>query len=77
MASKAEVTPVMSDYWKKSKVTEADRSTNHTTGWLGGALESFVPEVGIPTIDNSIVVYIESHLVVGLGLPQANSLFPS
>jgi hypothetical protein len=66
--------PVLSDYWKKSTVTEADRTAYHTVGWLGGALESFVPEVGIPMVDNSTVVYFESHLVAGLGLPP--SKFP-
>jgi hypothetical protein len=34
-------TPMLSDYWKKSKVTKADHSAYHTVGWVGGALESF------------------------------------
>jgi hypothetical protein len=67
-------TPELSDYWKKSKVTEADRSTYHTASWLGGALESFVPEVYVPTIDNSIVVCFESHLFARPGLPLSKFL---
>jgi hypothetical protein len=62
-------TPMLSDYWKKSTVTEADRSPHHTTGWLGGGLEYFIPEVDVSMVDNSIVVHFESHLVAGLGLP--------
>jgi hypothetical protein len=67
-------THVLFDYWKKSKVTEVDHSAYHTTGWLGGALESFVPEVDIPTVDNSIVVCIEFHLVARLGLRPSKFL---
>jgi hypothetical protein len=67
-------TPMLSHYWKKSMVNEADRSAYHTTDWLGGALESFVSEVDIPMIDNSIVVCFESHLAAGLGLPPSKFL---
>jgi hypothetical protein len=38
---------------------------------MGGALESFIPEVDIPMVDNSFVVCFESHLVAGLGLPPS------
>jgi hypothetical protein len=67
-------TPMMSDYWKKFTVTEVDRSAYHTTSWLGGVLESFVPEVDVPAVDNSIVVCFESHFVAGLGLPPSKFL---
>jgi hypothetical protein len=46
-------------------ITEADHSAYHTAGWL----ESFIHAVDIPTVDDSIVVCFESHLVAGLGLP--------
>jgi hypothetical protein len=72
MANKT--TPMLSDYWKKSTVTEADRSPHHTTGWLGGRLEYFIPEVDVSMVDNSIVVRFESHLVAGLGLPPSKFL---
>jgi hypothetical protein len=62
---------VLSDYWKKSIVTEADRSAYHAACWLGDALESFVPEVDVPMVDNSNVVCFESHLIAELGLPPS------
>jgi hypothetical protein len=67
-------TPMLSNYWKKSMITKADRSAYHTAGWLGDALEYFVLEVDVPTIDNYTVVYFESHLVAGLGLPPSKFL---
>jgi hypothetical protein len=72
MANKT--TPMLSDYWMKSTVTEANHSTYHSTGWLGGGFESFVPEVDVPMLDNSNVVYFESHLIVGLRLPPGKFL---
>jgi hypothetical protein len=68
-------TAILFDYWKKSTVTEANCSAYHTTGWLGDALESFLPEVDIPIVDNSSVVFFESHPVVGLGRPPSKFLF--
>jgi hypothetical protein len=67
-------TPVLSDYWKKSMVTKADCSAYHTAGWLGSALESFVPTVEVPMVDNSTIVCFESHLITGLGLPPSKFL---
>jgi hypothetical protein len=65
------------DYWKKSSVTEADHSAYHATGWLPGGLESFIPVVEFPTVDNTILVCFESHLVTGLAflLASFSSLF--
>jgi hypothetical protein len=40
--------PVLTDYWKKSKVTKADRAAYHTVGWLFGGVESFVPDLEFP-----------------------------
>jgi hypothetical protein len=67
-------TSVLSDYWKKSKVTKADRSAYHTAGWSGSALESFVPKVDVPTADNSTIVCFECHLIAGFGLPPSKFL---
>jgi hypothetical protein len=66
--------PDMSDYWKKSTITEADHQAYHSTGWLTGGLESLVSEVDIPTVNGSTVVYFESHLVDGLGLSPSKFL---
>jgi hypothetical protein len=66
--------PEMSDYWKKSMITDIDHLTYHSTGWLSGGLESLVPEVVIPMVDGSAVVCFESHLVAGLDLPPSKFL---
>jgi hypothetical protein len=67
-------TPSMSDYWKKSTITEDDRSAYHATGWLGGGLGSIVPTVEFPTVDDPIMVCFESHLTTKLGLPPSKFL---
>jgi hypothetical protein len=61
--------PEISDYWKKLYVSEKNRQAYHDFGWLTGNLISSIPEVDVPTTHDSIVVYFESHLVAGLGLP--------
>jgi hypothetical protein len=67
-------TSEMIDYWKKTMVIEANRQAYHSFGWLNGGLESSVPTVEYPTIDGTIVVCFESHLVAGLGLPPSKFL---
>jgi hypothetical protein len=67
-------TPEMVDYWKKMMVTEADRHAYHSFGWLNGGLESTVRTVEYPTVDGTIVVCFESHLIAGLGLPPSKFL---
>jgi hypothetical protein len=64
----------MSDYWKKSIITEVDHQAYHSAGWLTDGLESLVCEVDVPTVDGSTVVYFETHLVAGLGLPPSKFL---
>jgi hypothetical protein len=66
--------PVLTDYWKKSSVIKADRTSYHAAGWLPGRLESFIPNLEFPTVDNTTVVYFESHLAAGLGLPPSKFL---
>jgi hypothetical protein len=36
------IIPDMSDYWKKSTITEADRKAHHSASWLNDDLESSV-----------------------------------
>jgi hypothetical protein len=55
-------------------ITEADHQAYHSAGWLTSDLESSVSEVDVPTVDGSTVVYFESHLVAGLGLPPSKFL---
>jgi hypothetical protein len=64
-------TPEMVDYWKKTMITEADRHAYHSFGWLNGGLESTVPTVEYPIVDDTIVVCFKSHLVARLGLPPS------
>jgi hypothetical protein len=60
--------PLLTDYWKKSTVTEADWSAYHNVDWLPHGVESFIPDLEFPT------VYFESYLVVGFGLPPSKFL---
>jgi hypothetical protein len=60
--------PELSDFFKKTSVTDDERQAYHECGWLIGNIISSISEVDVPTIEGSIVVYFESHLVVGLGL---------
>jgi hypothetical protein len=66
--------PEMSDYWKKSTITEADRQAYHDFGWLTGNLMSTIPKVDFPTTHGSTMVCFESHLIARLGLPPSKFL---
>jgi hypothetical protein len=66
--------PEISDYWKKSNVSEANRQTNHDFSSLMGNLISSISEVDVPTTHDSTVVCFESHLVTRLGLPPSKFL---
>jgi hypothetical protein len=72
MANK--MTPNMLNYWKKTRVIEADRQACHSFSWPNGGLESSVPTVEYPTVDGTTVVCFESHLVAELGLPPIKFL---
>jgi hypothetical protein len=61
--------PEISDYWKKSNVSKANRQAYHDFGWVTGNLISYIPEVDVPTTHDSTVVCFESHLVAGLEHP--------
>jgi hypothetical protein len=43
----------IADYWKKSKVSEANRQAYHDFGWLTGNLISSISEVDVPTTHDS------------------------
>jgi hypothetical protein len=61
--------PELTDFLKKTIVTEDDRRAYHNHEWLTGNLVSFIPEVDVPTIEGSTILYFESQLAAGLGLP--------
>jgi hypothetical protein len=60
--------PEMSDFFKKTIVTEEERRAYYRFGWLTGNLISTIPEVDVPTVHDSTIIYSESYLIAGLGL---------
>jgi hypothetical protein len=64
----------LTDFFKKTTVTEDDRRAYHDCRWLTGNLVSFIPEVDVPTVECSSILCFESQLVVGLGLPPSKFL---
>jgi hypothetical protein len=64
----------LADFFKKTIVTEPDRQAYHDLGWLSGNLISFIPEVDVPTVEGSTVLYFECQLATGLGLPPSKFL---
>jgi hypothetical protein len=61
----------LSDFFKKTSVTDDERQAYHECGWLTGNIISSVPEVDVPIVEGSTVVCFKSHLVAGLGLPPS------
>jgi hypothetical protein len=64
----------MSDFFKKTIVTEEERLAYHRFGWLTGNLISMIPEVNVPPVHDSTTICFESFLIVGLGLPSSKFL---
>jgi hypothetical protein len=58
----------LSDFFKKTSVTDDERQAYHEHGWLTCNIISSIPEVDVPSVDGSTIVCFESHLVAGLGL---------
>jgi hypothetical protein len=53
---------------------EEDLTTYHATGWLPGVVLCSTTPLEFPTIDRTIIVCFESHLMCGLGLPPSKFL---
>jgi hypothetical protein len=66
--------PELTDFFKKTTVTEDDRRAYHDRGWLTGNLISFIPEVDVPTVEGSTILCFKSQLAAGLGLPHSKFL---
>jgi hypothetical protein len=64
----------LTDFFKKTTVTEDDRRVYHDHGWLAGNLVSFIPEVDVPTVEGSTIVCFKSQLAAGVGLPPSKFL---
>jgi hypothetical protein len=60
----------LTDFFKKTTVTEDDHRAYHNRGWLTGNLVSFIPEVDVPTVEGSTIICFESQLAAGIGLPS-------
>jgi hypothetical protein len=66
--------PELSNFFKKTSVTDGERQAYHVRGWLTGNVISSIPEVDVSTVEGSTVICFESHLVAGLGLPASKFL---
>jgi hypothetical protein len=66
--------PKLIDFFKKTTATEDDRRSYHNRGWLAGNLVSCIPEVDVPTIEGSTILYFESQLATRIGLPPSKFL---
>jgi hypothetical protein len=64
----------MSEFFKKTTVTDEEHHTYHDFGWLTGNLISTVHEVNVLTVHGSTILCFESHLITGLGLPPSKFL---
>jgi hypothetical protein len=64
----------LTNFFKKTTVTEDDRRAYHDHGWLTGNLVSFIAEVDVPTVDGSTILCFESQLAAGLGLSPSKFL---
>jgi hypothetical protein len=64
----------LTNFFKKTTVTEDDRQAYHDRGWLTGNLVSFIPKVDVPTVEGSTILCFESQLATGIGLPSSRFL---
>jgi hypothetical protein len=67
LMAKGEI-PELSDFFKKTSITDDERQAYHGHGWLTGNVISSILEVDVPSVEGSIIVCFEPHLVAGLGL---------
>jgi hypothetical protein len=73
LMAKGEI-PELTDFFKKTSITEEERQAYHDYGWLTDNVLSTITEVDVPTIHGSTVLCFESHLLAGLGLPPSKFL---
>jgi hypothetical protein len=66
--------PELTDFFKKTTVTKDDHRAYHDRGWLADNLVSFILEVDVSTVESFIILYFESQLTAGLGLPSSKFL---
>jgi hypothetical protein len=66
--------PELTNFFKKTTMTGDNRRAYHDRGWLTGNLVSHIPEVDVPTVEDSTILYFESQLAAGLGFPLSKFL---
>jgi hypothetical protein len=66
--------PELTDFFKKTTVTEHNHRAYHDRGWLTGNLVSIIPEVDVHTVEGSTIICFESQLAAGIGLPLSKFL---
>jgi hypothetical protein len=64
----------MSDFFKKTTITEEECLAYHNFGWLTGNLISMILEVDVPTVHDSTTICFESYLIAWLSLPPSKFL---
>jgi hypothetical protein len=72
LMAKSEI-PELSNFFKKTSITDDERQAYHGHGWLTGNIISSILEVDVPSVEGSTIVCFESHLVVGLDFCPASS----
>jgi hypothetical protein len=58
--------PELTDFFKKTTMTEANHRAYHDRGWLTGNLVSFIPQVDVPIIEGSTIISFKSQLAAGI-----------
>jgi hypothetical protein len=66
--------PKLTDFFKKTTVTEDVRRAYHDRRWLTSNLVSFISEVDVPTVEGSSIICFESQLAAGVELPPSKFL---
>jgi hypothetical protein len=66
--------PKLTGFFKGTTISEEELQAYHSHGWLTGNMLSAIPEVEVPTIAGSTILYFESRLLAGLGLPPSKFL---
>jgi hypothetical protein len=66
--------PMLYENWKVPTITEVDLTAYHATGWLLGGMLSSTTDLEFPTINKTVIVYFESHLMARLGLSPSKFL---
>jgi hypothetical protein len=65
--------PWLPPKWLIDKFRE-ERLAYHNFGWLTSNLISTTPDIDVPIIHDSTIIYFESYLIVGPGLPPSKFL---